>query len=94
MEEDDNREVLKPNFEHLKELYSLEQGKLHKMAHKLNERVLHPTSIEKTGVKLPDAAFHESTINSLNYYIMLRTDTSIFETRRRLRKLSVNGLIK
>ena len=68
MEEDDNREVLKPSFEHLKELYSLEQGKLHKMAHKLNERVLHPTSIEKTSVKLADAAFHESTINALNYY--------------------------
>ena len=38
------------------------------MAHKLNERVLHPTSIEKTSVKLADAAFHESTINALNYY--------------------------
>ena len=38
------------------------------MAYKLNEQVFHPQSIEKTNVKLADAAFHESTINALTYY--------------------------
>ena len=38
------------------------------MAYKLNEKMLNPKPIEKTNVKLADAAFHESTINALKYY--------------------------
>ena len=57
-----------PSFGHLKELYMLEKGKHQKLAYKLTEKVLHPKSIEKSNVKLADAAFHESTINALNYY--------------------------
>ena len=34
----------------------------------MTDQVLHPKSIEKTNVKLADAAFHESTINALEYY--------------------------
>ena len=57
-----------PKFSDLEELYNIEYGKTQKMAYKLNEQVLHPQSIEKTNVKLADAAFHESTINALTYY--------------------------
>ena len=38
------------------------------MAHKLNDKVLHPQSIEKTNVGLADATFHESRMHALNYY--------------------------
>ena len=60
--------VIFPNFSDLEELYNIEYGKAQKMAYKLNEQVLHLQSIEKTNVKLADAAFHESTINVLTYY--------------------------
>ena len=43
-------------------------GKPVKMAHKLNDKVLNPSSLEKTSVKLADNIFHESTINALTYY--------------------------
>ena len=62
------QEVVSPSFSHLNELYMLEKGKHQKIAHKLTEQVLHPKPIEKTNVKLADAAFHESTINALRYY--------------------------
>ena len=39
-----------------------------KIAHRLTEKVFHPTSIEKTNVKLADTVFHESTINALQYF--------------------------
>lgn len=58
----------KPSFKHIERLYTLEIGKPVKMAHKLMDKVLHPLSIEKTNVKLADAAFHESTINALEFY--------------------------
>ena len=52
------------------------------MAYKLNEKVLHPQAIEKTSVKLADAAFHESTIVTLKYYALNGypqfMDTAIF----------------
>ena len=38
------------------------------MAHKLNKKMLNPTSIEKTNVGLANACFHESTINALRFY--------------------------
>ena len=46
----------------------MEHGTFANMAHKITDKVLHPQSIEKTNVKLADAAFHESTMNALNYY--------------------------
>ena len=39
------------------------------MTYKLTEQVLHPQAIEKTNVKLADGAFHESTLNALEYYV-------------------------
>ena len=60
--------VIMPSFAHIKELYMIEKGKHQKLAHKLTEQVLHPKPIEKTNVKLADAAFHESTLHALEYY--------------------------
>ena len=52
------------------------------MAHKLSEKVLHPQPIEKTSVKLAEAVFHESTINTLKFYALNGyphfNDTAIF----------------
>ena len=61
-------EILRANFAHIRQLYDLELGNPVKMAHKLNDKVLNPSSLEKTSVKLADAVFHESTINALTYY--------------------------
>ena len=55
-------------FSHVCELYELELNKPIKLAHKLNHKVLSPSSLEKTNVKLADSFFHESTINALEYY--------------------------
>ena len=49
-------------------MYELELGKPIKMAHKLSDKVLNPSTIEKTNVKLADSCFHESTINALKYH--------------------------
>ena len=68
MDPNESKQDISPSFSVLKELYELEKGKPQKMAFKLNEQMLHPKPIEKTNVKLADAAFHESTINALNYY--------------------------
>ena len=57
-----------PKFCHIERVYMMELGKPLKIAHRLTEKFLHPTSIEKTNVKLADAAFHESTINALQHY--------------------------
>jgi len=57
-----------PTFKHIERMYTMEVGKPLKMAHKLNDKVMHPLSIEKTNVKLADAVFHESTINALEFY--------------------------
>ena len=56
-------------FSHLEEIYEIEKGKPQKMAFRLTEQVLHPQAIEKTNVKSADAAFHESTLNALKYYV-------------------------
>ena len=58
----------KPSLKHIERMYTIELGKPLKMAHKLKDKVMHPLSIEKTNVKLADAAFHESTINALAFY--------------------------
>ena len=57
-----------PCFDDIVELYHLELGKPVKMAHKLNEKMLHPSAIEKTNVSLADSLFHESTIAALEFY--------------------------
>ncbi len=60
--------VAKAMFDHIEEMYTLELGKPVKMAYKLNDKVLHPSNIEKTNVQLADSLFHESTIGGLRYY--------------------------
>ena len=65
---ENTHEIISPTFSHLKELYLLEKGRNKKFAYKLTDKVLHPKPIEKTNVKLADAAFHESTTNALRYY--------------------------
>ena len=61
-------EIGSPSFQHLEELYNIESGNPVKMAHKLTEKVLHPSSIERVNVSLADSAFHESTIAGLEFY--------------------------
>ena len=39
-----------------------------KMAHKLNNRVINPSNIERQSAMLTTAIFHESTINALKFY--------------------------
>ena len=59
---------LTAKFSHVVELYNIELTMPIKRAHKITAKVLNPSSIEKTSVKLADACFHESTINALNFY--------------------------
>ena len=59
---------LKPNFYHLVELYHMECSKPLRMAHKLNEKCINPTSIQKTSTKLALSVFHESTSRALRNY--------------------------
>ena len=59
---------LHPNFSHIKELYTMELGKVQKMAYKLTDRVLNPQVIEKNKVKFADTCYHESTINASEYF--------------------------
>ena len=40
-------EIIKPNFEHISEIYNIELGKSVKIAHRLSDKVLAPASIEK-----------------------------------------------
>ena len=58
----------KPSFNHIERMYTMDLCKPLKMVHKLKDKVMLPLSIEKTNVKLADAAFHESTINALEFY--------------------------
>ena len=64
---DDQFKLITANFSHIRELYNLELGKPIKMAFKLTDKVLRPSSLEKTNVKLADSCFHESTINAAYY---------------------------
>lgn len=56
------------NFNHVQQLHDLERGYGLRMAYKLNHRMLSPTSIQRTSVKLAAALFHESTVSALLYY--------------------------
>ena len=59
---------LHADFKHLEQLYSMESGAEVKMAHRLNDKVLHPTNIERVNVRLAMAATHESTVSALRYF--------------------------
>ena len=50
--------IRKPSFKHIERMNTMVLGKPLKMAHKLKDKVMHPLSIEKSNVKLADAAFH------------------------------------
>lgn len=60
--------ALYANFHHIQELYDLESCYGLRMAYKLNNRMLSPTSIQRTSVKLAVALFHETTFSALNFY--------------------------
>ena len=60
--------VLKAEFKHLEQLHMMELGGEAKMAHRLTDRVLHPTSVERVNVGLAMAATHESTVTALRYF--------------------------
>ena len=53
---------------HLVQLHNIEYGNEAKMAYKLTDRVLHPSSIERSNVQLAISAMHETTIAALEYY--------------------------
>ena len=65
---EDECKIFRASVDHVKELYELEFGKPIKMAYKLSDQVLNPSTIEKTNVRLADSFFHESTINALQYH--------------------------
>lgn len=60
--------TLHAESKHLDQLYCLELGGAVKMAHRLTDRVLHPTSVERVNVQLAMAATHESTVSALRYF--------------------------
>ena len=58
----------KPSFKNIEKIYTVELGMPLKMAHKLEDKVMHPLSIDKINIKHAYAAFHVSTINALKFY--------------------------
>lgn len=56
------------NFTHVKQLFISERQMGLRMAHKLSERVLHPSNINRTSVKLASSVFHETTFTALKYH--------------------------
>ena len=59
---------LQVHFSHLEQVHKLEYGAPAKMAHRLTDRVLHPSSVERVNVQLAVAATHESTIPALKFF--------------------------
>ena len=64
------------SFSHIKLLYDMELGKPMKMAHRLNDKVLSPSALERTNVRLADSLFHDSTINALEFYLVQHPEFS------------------
>ena len=64
----DSFEPVCGNFSHVRDLYRREKSLGLRMAHKINERVLNPTSVNRTSVKLAASVFHASIINALKYF--------------------------
>jgi hypothetical protein len=59
---------IKVNFQHIHDVFDLEEQKPVKAAYKLKKTCFNPSSIEKTSVKFSAAVFHESTHSALTYY--------------------------
>ena len=60
--------VVHAQFKHLQQLYKMEMGQDIKMAYRLTDRVIYPTSVERVNVQLAVAATHESTVAALRFY--------------------------
>ena len=56
------------NISHLEKIHAMEYSSQAKMAYRLTDKVLHPTSIERVNVQLAIAATHETTIAALRFY--------------------------
>ena len=59
---------IRANFNDLQVLYDIEINQPERKAYKLNQKILHPKSIEKLNAQLAVGCFHDSTINALRYY--------------------------
>ena len=59
---------LRAASKHLEQLYLLELGGEVKMAHRLTDKVLHPTNVERVNVHLAMAATDESTVSALRFF--------------------------
>ena len=66
--DDHPSKTLTASFQHIEEVYRLENHQCIKMAFKLNDRVINPSSIERQSFLSTQAVFHESTINALKFY--------------------------
>lgn len=64
----ESQEDIHVNINHLVSIYNKELGMEAKMAHRLTDKVLNPSAIERTNVQLVGAATHESTTTALVYY--------------------------
>ena len=65
---DGTNSEIEASFDHVVQVYNLELSMPIKLAHKLTDKVLDPSTLEKTNVQLANSFFHESTINALRYY--------------------------
>ena len=63
--------VLRPNLQHIKDIYNAELEKSIKIAYHLSDKVLNPATIEISNVSLADSLFHESTI-AANFLELIR----------------------
>lgn len=64
----DTSKLIKPNFDHLEDLFTNESSNPLRLAHKLTHSTVFPSSIQKTSVKLSLSVFHESTCKALLHY--------------------------
>ena len=71
---------LKPNLQHIKDMYNAELGKSVKIAYRLSDKVLNPATIERSNVSLADLQFHESTIAALNLHAVEKACPEYTET--------------
>lgn len=60
--------IQKPSFQHVRQLYEIEEKKALRMAHKLNKITIAPTGMQRTSAKLAMSVFHDSTIAALEFY--------------------------
>ena len=64
----DSSDINSANFNHVKALYDFECSMSIRMAHKLNNTVLHPSNIQRTSAKLCFALFCDSTVAALEFH--------------------------